>query len=305
MRLLKQFVRKAYAGTTLRFGGGLGDQLLCTTVAHELSVRGHGRIWILSEHPEIFRGNPAVTGSVPPKSIRAGVVEKLTGYERSFYLQYDMRDVRADVSCPPTEHIIATMCRQAGVRGDVRIRPYLFLNKSEIAVAGSYRGYLAIQSSGLRARHPIPNKEWYPDRFAEVAKTLLKRRDIVQIGSASDPAVPCSIDLRGKTSIRELAAVLANARLLVGLVGFPMHLARAVGCPAVVVYGGRERPDQSGYSCNVNLYNAVPCAPCWAYSRCDYERRCMAEIQPSDVLAGVAALLERPTGELACDIVQL
>jgi len=29
-----------------------------------------------------------------------------------------------------------------------------------------------------------------------------------------------------------------------------MHLARAVDCRAVIVYGGRERPEISGYICN-------------------------------------------------------
>ena len=51
-----------------------------------------------------------------------------------------------------------------------------------------------------------------------------------------------------------------------------MHMARAVDCPSVIVYGGRLRPDQIGYICNENLYNAVECSPCWLDTRCDFGR---------------------------------
>lgn len=84
-----------------------------------------------------------------------------------------------------------------------------------------------------------------------------------------------------------------------------MHLARAVECPAVIVYGGREAPWQSGYICNMNLFNAVPCAPCWRHNACDFDRRCMREITVSEVVSAVRQSLDRPRHPLAIETAEL
>src|SRR5262249_14318072 len=153
------------------------------------------------------------------------------------------------------------------------------------------RGCIAIQSSGLSGRWLLLNKQWFPERFAEVAAHLIKSHPVVQVGSAQDPPVPCTHDLRGKTSLRQLAGLLANCRMYVGLEGMPMHMARAVDCPSVIVYGGRLRPDQIGYICNENLYNAVECAPCWLDTRCNFGRVCMDMITTAAAIEAVERML--------------
>ena len=111
--------------------------------------------------------------------------------------------------------------------------------------------------------------------------------------------MPCTHDLRGKTSLRQLAAVLHHCRLFVGLVGMPMHMARAVDCPSVIVYGGRERPDQTGYICNENLYRDIPCSPCWLDRRCDFGRVCLDTISAGEVIEAAERMLARPRDGLA------
>ena len=49
------------------YNGGVGDDLLCTTVAHELRKRDAGRIWVATKYLELFEGNP--DASVVPISI--------------------------------------------------------------------------------------------------------------------------------------------------------------------------------------------------------------------------------------------
>jgi ADP-heptose:LPS heptosyltransferase len=149
------------------------------------------------------------------------------------------------------------------------------------------------------------NKQWYPDRFQSVVDALRSDFDFIQLGSASDPPLQNVKDFRGKTSIRQSAALLHHARLYVGTVGFLMHLARAVDCQSVIVFGGREAPWQSGYSCNVNLYTPVPCAPCWRWNRCDYNRRCMSSISANDVIRAVREIALRPAKPLATDTVDI
>jgi len=84
-------------------------------------------------------------------------------------------------------------------------------------------------------------------------------------------------------------------------VGLLMHLARAVDCRSVIVYGGRETPAQSGYPCNVNLYSPVRCSPCWRLNTCPYDRACLAMIGVDEVVHGLEAQLAAHGTPLTCD----
>ena len=116
---------------------------------------------------------------------------------------------------------------------------------------------------------------------------------VIQIGAASDPKLEGAMDLRGKTTIRQSAAILANALVYIGLEGFLMHLARAVDCRSVIIYGGRLKPSQIGYVANKNLYTQVRCAPCWLRNPCDFDRKCMDMITPPQVIAAAAEQIAR------------
>ena len=78
---------------------------------------------------------------------------------------------------------------------------------------------------------------------------------------------------------------MANSQVFIGLEGFLMHLARAVNCRSVILYGGRLKPSQIGYVANKNLYSPVECAPCWLRNPCDHNRKCMDMITVEQVLA--------------------
>ena len=44
----------------IHFGIAPGDDLLCTAVLRELTSRGHKKIWMMSNYPEVFEGNADV-----------------------------------------------------------------------------------------------------------------------------------------------------------------------------------------------------------------------------------------------------
>ena len=147
----------------------------------------------------------------------------------------------------------------------------------------------------------MQNKNWYTERYEEVIDALRNRYEFIQLGSTGDPLLKGTTDWRGRTNIRATAAILSHARLYIGHVGFLMHLARAVECPSVIIYGGREAPRQSGYYCNFNLYTKLPCSPCWLWNRCDFDRECMRRIQASHVIEQIEKALAAPRGPLAVD----
>jgi ADP-heptose:LPS heptosyltransferase len=90
-------------------------------------------------------------------------------------------------------------------------------------------------------------RRWPPDRFASVAAALSRRSRVVLTGSADERRVaeqvaaaaglPGSAVLAGRTSLDELAAVVAAARLVVcGDTGVA-HLASAYVRPSVLLFG--------------------------------------------------------------------
>jgi len=197
------------------------------------------------------------------------------------------------------------MCRAAAITGEIKLRPYFFVSEAEREQGRVNRRQVIIQSSGIHALLPMKNKEWFQDRFAAVSKAIAGDFHLIQVGSKDDPPIAGAEDFRGRTSITELASLLANAVLFIGLVGFLMHLARAVDCRSVIIYGGRERPWQSGYTCNINLTGDTPCSPCWRWSSCDYDHECMKLISPEAVIEAISAQAKHHGSPLECATVAL
>jgi hypothetical protein len=267
---------------------------------------------MVSDHPELFAGNPdpAYVRPLWARYYRDGSTMSICRrfvriwggeFTRPEYAPPDGQDGRR----PPSRHVIAEMCGKVGITGPVSIRPYLTLNEKEAASANWASGCIVIQSSGMAARHPAGNQEWYPERFQEVIDALCGEAKFIQLGSLQDPPLRHARDLRGATTVRESAAILHHARLYVGPEGFLMHLARAVECPSVIIFGGRTAPQQLGYVCNLNLYSAVPCAPCWRSNTCDFDRRCMSNISVADVVSAIRQMMERPRNPLALETIDI
>jgi hypothetical protein len=290
-----------------------GDDLMCTAIFRELRIRCRDNdVAMVSNFPELFPGLLNSTLILPAGDSYSftdrplSVYRRLAGMAGGELVQlFFSRWVQGDQNAAPSRHYIVELCASAGIRGPISIRPYISLSADEISAAAWASGRIVIQSSGAGARNHMRLKDWFPERYQEVVDALRKEWQFVQIGSRKDPPLDHVLDLRGCTTIRESAAILHNARLNVGYVGFLMHLARAVDCPSVIVYGGREAPWQSGYVCNFNLYTAVPCAPCWRNNLCEFDRRCMREISVEHVVSATQEMLDKPRGPLAVETVSI
>ena len=280
------FPRHYFQGTGLP-----GDDLMCSTVFRELKKRGTRSLAIATPHTELYAHNRDVEHFIGHAQPRLNYWSQLgLPLKRLTYTTYDPL---TDADKPPDEHVLIKICKLAGLKGKIDLRPYLYLTKTEFAAGKIAEDQVVIQSTGLAAANAMRNKEWYPQRFQEVCTELRSDLNVVQLGAASDPKLEGAIDLRGKTTMRQSAAIMANSLAFVGLVGFMMHLARAVDCRSVIVYGGREKPTQSGYVANKNLYSQVRCAPCWLRNPCEFDRKCMDMITSQQVIAAVAEQISR------------
>lgn len=308
-RALRVFAFGAWAATALaRYGwpekliyynSGIGDDLLCTTVARELRVRQFGGIWVGTKYRELFEQNPDLR-AVPMTDWRFGRLAQLAGADMRplWYTEYDPVQ---DKDPEPPMHFAAMMCQKAGISGTVSIRPYLYLTPQERGEGRLTADQIAIQSTTQAAATPLQNKEWSSPKFQSIVNALCGRFNFIQLGTTHDPKLDNAVDLRGRTSLRQAASVLSQSRLFVGLAGGLMHLARAVDCPAVIVYGGRERPQISGYPCNSNVSTWPACSPCWQRNRCDHDRLCMTGIGVDRVIGSITAALDERQRDLAVE----
>ncbi len=150
-------------------------------------------------------------------------------------------------------------------------------------------------------------KLWYNDRFADVADCLAaKDIFVVFTGGAADSGTiqevqenmtGSSLDLSGKSSLKELAALYELASVVISTDTGPMHIAAAVGTPVVALFGPtapwRTGPHGDGHHV---LRHAMPCSPCFK-RQCllgdEDVKKCMKTIAVSQVVDAAFTLLEK------------
>ena len=107
-----------------------------------------------------------------------------------------------------------------------------------------------------------------------------------------------ALNLCGRLTPRESAAVFEQAKLVLGHDSGPIHLAAAVQTTCVAVYSGRNLPGiwfPYGHRHRV-LYHDVSCRGC-RLSTCVVEKkRCIMSISVGEVLEQVSGVLELQTG---------
>jgi len=140
-----------------------------------------------------------------------------------------------------------------------------------------------LEAAGLPAGAPyavlLPgaaweSKRWPAERFATLARALREQLGLEVVAAGGDDArqparqIGCGADLTGKTSLRELTALLEMASLVVANDSGPMHIAAALGTPLVAIFGPTSPVRTGPYGRPECVVRAeVPCAPC-------YRRRC-------------------------------
>jgi heptosyltransferase II len=149
-------------------------------------------------------------------------------------------------------------------------------------------------------------KRWPAERFAAVADLLHERvgAEVVLIGAREELDISEEVAshmrtrpvvLTGQTDLSQTAAVLKASDLLVTNDTGPAHVAAAVGCPVVVIFGPTNPVTTSPYSNTAQVVRSPPdCAPCMLRD-CPIDHRCMTAITPEDVFERAAHALQLRT----------
>jgi hypothetical protein len=288
---LKKIIKYGIPSHILSFGDSLGDNLLLTTLAHELNVRGCKNVWLKCDHAFLFENNPDIKIVLPYKTLLSGQILKIFKV-KTIFPRYTIYQKNLDQDIIPEKHIILKMADSLNLKGTITNKPYFFLSDAELENGAYAKKKIIITTSTSGALKPMKNKEWHAERYQEVVDKFYPEYQFIQLGTQNDYPLNNVIDLRGKTTVRETASILKNALLLVTHVGFMMHLARAVDRSSVIIYGGREMPGQSGYSCFENIYSPVECSPCWLHNTCPNNKKCMDMISAKMVEAAILNQLQ-------------
>jgi hypothetical protein len=282
-----------------QFLGGIGDELLLTAVARELKKRKPDiRIWQVSHSPDLLKYNKDYHKVFDWGHIHLRFSNLLNG--RRVHLSYSEQIIPGELEGAPPRHVIAELCRKAGISDEIEIRPYLYIDEEEKKKGRLFPQQIVLHCVGESSyENVMRNKLWPKEKFESVVRMIREKQiggkdiEIVQVGIAGDPYIDGCVDMRGKTSLRETAAIINQAKAFIGTEGLLCHIARAVDCRSIIIYGGRVHSKQTGYACNENLDSFVPCAPCWKWNKCDRQRICMDMITAENVAEAVEKVLAK------------
>ncbi|HZU38608.1 MAG TPA: glycosyltransferase family 9 protein [Gemmataceae bacterium] len=148
-------------------------------------------------------------------------------------------------------------------------------------------------------------KHWRPEGFAEVGRHLLREGiGVILAGSPKDArrcrdiqaACPGVVDLSGRTTLAEFAALMDRSLLNVTNDSGSMHLAVALGRPVVSVFGPTDPRRIGPYGRPDAVLQAdLACTPCYhrRLRQCPYDHACMKQVTADQVIARLQQVLQR------------
>lgn len=222
-------------------------------------------------------------------------------------------DVRPKI--PPTAHQIHEYLHLAAVLGanPEPLAPALHVTPTELGDAQKrFQIDEKINWFGINSGAEYgPAKRWPADKFLFMAREVAAWTGgwgVILFGGKNDvPMVekierefwsvanqwkfrPKLVNVAGRTSLRELMALLKSCRVLLTNDTGPMHVAAALGTPVVVPFGSTSPeltgPGLPGDSRNVLLKSDAPCSPCFL-RECPIDFRCMNGISVERVVTAV------------------
>ncbi len=146
-------------------------------------------------------------------------------------------------------------------------------------------------------------KCWLPDRFHSVTEKLLEDPDlfVLYFGDPSGASVVndiCKdmpervINLAGKTTIRELIALIKECDVFLTNDSGPMHIAAALKVPLLALFGSTSDVKTGPYKNGKVIHKRVECSPC--YKRvCPIDFRCMKRIEVDEVYRELRTLIDK------------
>lgn len=199
------------------------------------------------------------------------------------------------------------LLNELGIKSCIQ-KPEIFLKEEELE-----RGKALLIGSGWDGQTPYiifhpGSRRWYKSWPAEnfaLLGDLVKNNfiiDVVICGGRDDTVMAeyiakmmreRSINIAGKTSIRELASIIKGASLFIGNDSAPMHISYSLDVPTIALFGPTDWESWYPVGNNHSIFSKdVPCRPCGHSRDCDKgEMNCMRLISVEEVFSKVCEYL--------------
>lgn len=245
-----------------------GDVLIAGAVAAAIKKKyPQCSVMFNTDYPELFKNNPHINRTVQTHEIS----------ERQFQLYYNLD---AAYEFRPFTNILEAYADVVGVdAADCE----LFIDQEK--VDGLPDEYIAIHAGNTR----WAGRNWSPMKFEIVASKLMSQGyKVVLLGANRDHLLSNDVNLMNKLNAQQLAYVIDNARLFVGIDSFPMHIAQVCETPGVCFFGSVDpktrlvndsiRPIQApGLQCLGCHHRQTP--PCVFTAQCEIGvQECVNEV---------------------------
>jgi ADP-heptose:LPS heptosyltransferase len=269
--------------TLFRYTSALGDALLLSSLAREVKKRNpKAIIHVITGLPEVFDRNPDVdlvtkyNGNPVP-----GLGKFLIRYEHRF---------------PWKQHLINESARCVDIFDSAELKTYFYPSPHDIEWAEHIVRNVKLPVILInRVAGPRTDKKNWPENYWRVlVNELVKNFTVIEIGlqSPAPDGIPATnyIDLTGKTTLHQTAALMSKSILLICPVTGVLHLAASVNLQVLCILGGSEPAVATKYPGTHYIENLPACANCYEKGPCTNDFLCLTSILPETVLLKVREL---------------
>ena len=295
-------------------GNGLGDALTISSILGGLNRKSGARGIIFSMSPALFETNPNVLSNIS--------YHAMPSWKRSLFKML-LRSLRGPavlcvggevwtVGTNPLDTRDLVKRRDKGwnwlekLLPDYRpaldytqLRPEIFFSEIEVGTfqkkfSSLVRPFALLKATvGFNRPTGAYLKNWDTNKLTSLAAQT-PDANWVQIGEAGEDEIKGCIDLRGKTSLREIMWLVSQAQFMLSVEGFITHLGAAFNIPTITPLTGAYDPATFIYRNTIPLLaEPMPeCSPCWQDHCTQSEMWCQTRISEQAALNAVHSLMK-------------
>ncbi|MDB6118644.1 MAG: hypothetical protein JWO08_2425 [Verrucomicrobiaceae bacterium] len=295
--------------------GGIGDLLCALPAAAALKQRHPGaRLLLLTARAFVPLAElSGIADCMVPSETRG-----LSRLRRWLHPILDVYPLLPDEQTPPKPrtqiHLIDEFARLLGVQDEALLYRSLTPSSRDIATVKSWLAQDGILGRSLVVVHTGPTwpvKQWPLEHWAALTSWFQKEQGMTVIQTGAEvhagshgvqaPRITGVLDWIGRLTVTETLALIAQARLFVGVDSGLLHLACAAGTPAVGLFGPTSpecilAPVPRAKGVKVEALDCIGChhhpaGPQHWRTGCPRDIRCMRDLSVDTVYQQSLALL--------------